>query len=921
MRAGGFRATKKFLLIDGHSLLFRAFFAIPHLSNSKGVPTNALYGFVRMLFSLLKQHSPDALVVAFDAHGPTFRHAAFTEYKANREAMPDELSTQVQLAHEVLDALGVAHMEALGFEADDIIGTLSRRAELDGFQTLIVTGDNDALQLVSEKTTVVVNTRGVSEVVHYTPEKVEEKLGVPPDKVIDLKALQGDTSDNIPGVPGIGAKTAASLLQEFGSLQNLLERLSDVHRPAQRKALEEHREQVLRNRELVAIVRDMDLEARWSDWEWTFPSPQKLREVFEPFEFTGLVKECGDNDEPESSARVHWEVVDSPADLQKLLSAVRQAGEFAVCLDMGGNISALLQGVAIAWGDEKVAYLRGSMSPSNTAPETCNEPRSLFAEGSEDASLRTKSSTRTHSSTFTDAISQLFSNETLRWVAHDAKRFARALSQGGVVDPALAVRSLSGDVLIMAYLLNPAKQDHPIPELSAQYLGRPMSLPDDAAEAACVSARVILEVAPALKAELHARDLWTLYADIEHPLIETLSLMEIRGMPLDIDYLHTFSTRLTRDIASLEAEIHDLAGEPFNIGSTKQLQVILFEKLNLPRGRKTKTGYSTNAAVLDKLASDHEIVRKILDYRELTKLNSTYADGLLKLVHPATRRVHTSFRQTGSATGRLSSAEPNLQNIPIRTELGREIRRSFVAPEDGWVLLAADYSQIELRVLAHVTEDPRLVQAFQNDEDIHTRTAADIYQVQPEDVVSEMRRTAKVINFGIAYGMSSYGLGANLSLPPFEAQVIIDSYFATFPGVQRYMEEIVAQARRDGFVTTLLKRRRPIADINSPNRQAREFAERAAINSPIQGTAADIIKLAMVMLHRQLTAGAYRTRMLLQVHDELVFEVPLEELDAVVPLVRRSMESAYVLSVPLKVDVEVGPNWRDMERLPGRETG
>jgi len=889
---------RKLLLVDGHSLLYRAFFALPHLSTSTGLPTNALYGFLRMLFLLVKQYRPEALLVAFDAPGPTFRHAKFPPYKANRPPMPEALLTQVELLPKILDELGIAYIEVPNFEADDIIGTLSQRAEQEGFETLIVTGDNDALQLVSGKTKVLVNTRGVSEVVEYTPEKVEEKLGVPPEKVVDLKALQGDTSDNIPGVPGFGPKTAATLLQKFGSVENLLQHLDDLPRPAQRQALAAHRDEVMRNKELVRIAREIDLQPAWSQWKWEFPSGERLRQVLEPLEFASLIKDFAEAVETTTPATSCQQVA-TAEELEQLITAIKQTKEFALCCDWaeGGES---IRGVSLAWGENNVAYLPLVLLP--------DDGHTLFSE-------ETK-----HESATKCALAALLSDGGVRWFTHDAKRVCLALERAGILPPTISLTHLKADTFIMAYLLNPTRQEHPLPDLSSHYLHRAMPVTNDPKEAACVSAEAMLSLVPVLQAELEARELDTLYEQVEHPLIEVLAAMERQGMLLDLAHLRSLAERLRAQITSLEKQIYELAGEPFNIGSTKQLQKILFEKLNLQHGRRTKTGYSTNAAVLEKLAGEHEIVRKILEYRELTKLNSTYVEGLLKLVDQETRRIHTSFRQTGSATGRLSSVEPNLQNIPIRTELGREIRRAFVAPSDDWVLLSADYSQIELRVLAHITGDSRLQRAFHNDEDIHTRTAADIYGCSAENVTAEMRRTAKVINFGIAYGMSAYGLAENLSIPPEEAQVIIDSYFQTYPGVRRYTEEIVAEARRLGYVTTLLKRRRPIPDIRSPNRQAREFAERAAINSPIQGSAADIIKVAMVKLHHQLLARGFRSRMVLQVHDELVFEVPRDEITAVAPVIRKEMESAYPLVVPLKVDLEIGNNWRDMEPL-GRDEG
>lgn len=894
---------KKLLIVDGHSLLFRAFFGIPFLSTSEGIPTNAVYGFLRMIMNLLTQERPDMALVAFDAPGPTFRHESFDLYKANRAPMPEDLRPQIPLAQRLLDDLGVAHLETPGFEADDIIGTLTKKAESEGWKTVVVTGDKDSLQLVSESVEVWLNNRGVTDVTRYTPEMVKDKTGVTPGQIVDLKALKGDASDNIPGVPGVGDKTAASLIQEFGSVENLLGNLESVKRLSLRAALQQHGDRVVQNKELVTIVRDMALSTDWDQWQWEPPQPDRLRQILESYEFRALIRELGVEAEPETATEeFQWTICETGDEIEAVAQAIKACGSCAVCFDYaaGGRASEVLAGLALYWGDDNAAYVPLACTTQSTGQGA------LFDEQVPGPMVDVT------------PLEQVLADPSVRKVTHDLKRALVALAKAGgerILSWKEGQAGPTADLLIMSYLLNPLRQEHPIEEIYRELLGASLPTEGESPARTCRQAVAAWKVLPLVEKEMEAGNLRPLYDQVEHPLIAVLASMEHDGMLLDVDHLRVFDGRLGTEIQSLEADIHRLTGEPFNIGSPKQLQQILFEKLNLPRGRKTKTGYSTDASVLEKLAKDHEVVQKILDYRELTKLKSTYVEGLLNLVDPRTRRVHTLLKQTGSATGRLSSAEPNLQNIPIRTELGREIRRAFICPPETHRLVSADYSQIELRVLAHISQDARLLHAFRNDEDIHTRTAADLYQVGPAGVEPEMRRTAKVINFGIAYGMSSYGLAANLDIGPSEAQVIIDSYFATFPGVRAYMESIAAQARHTGYVTTLLGRRRSLPDINSPNRQAREFAERTAINTPIQGTAADIIKCAMVAISARMASEGLQTRMTLQVHDELVFEVVREEFPRVVPLIKESMENALQLAVPLKVEVKAGDNWRDMDRV------
>ena len=881
----------KFIVVDGNSLLYRAFFAVPHLSTSEGQPTNALFGLTNMLLRILTEHKPDAILVAFDARGPTFRHEAYAEYKAHRPSTPDDLVKQIPLARELVRTLGIPVLELPGYEADDCVGTMAVRAKQDGYSVIIVTGDLDELQLVGEDISVLTTRRGVTDTVLYDSAAVEERFGLRPDQMVDLKALKGDPSDNVPGVKGIGEKTAAKLLKEFGSLDNLLSRLDDVKEQRTRDLLAAGREDALRSKDLCTIRTDVPCGISPSDCRLQRPDPDAVRELFTRLEFRSFLDRIGEicPQAPSRPAEVAQEeapvpvTLSDPAQTRTAVEALLACDHISLAASFSSQdpINSQLEGIVAYGGPHCCYYVPSGLINAVLVPLV----------------------------------------EADRPIAvHDLKRYLHALHNTA----ADAFFDAHLDTMVAAYLLNPGRSSYDLADVCVDVLNR--QLPSEArrrsllelADAAGNStllaeqAAAVLQLSRELEPRLKADGLWTLYQDVEHPLIRILADMESTGVLVDREALAFVSDSLARRVKALESRIFALAGEEFNVGSTRQLQTILFEKLKLPAGRKTKTGYSTDNEVLAGLAGEHEIAALILEYRELTKLKSTYADALASLIDPHTGRIHTSLNQTATATGRLSSSNPNLQNIPIRTEVGREIRRAFVA-DKGNLLVSADYSQIELRVLAHVTREPELLRAFEADEDIHTHTAATVFGVRDEDVTPEMRRRAKAVNFAVLYGMTDYGLSRELGIPVSAAKEFISSYFARFPKVKEYVSAVQEEARQKGYVCTLLGRRRYIPEIQSGNRNTRSFGERAAINSPIQGTAADIMKLAMIRVDKRLRNDAGSARLLLQVHDELLLEVRAEEAPALCEAVREEMSAAFPLDVPLKVDVKRGPNWSDME--------
>ena len=892
--------TPTVAIIDAYSLLYRAFFALPPLTNKQGDVTNAAYGFTMMLVKLLDEQNPEYLVVAIDMPAATFRHEAFEDYKAHRKPMPDDMRPQVQMMRDILDAMRVPIIGVEGFEADDVIGTLATRAAKEGMDALIVTSDRDALQLVNGHVRVLANKKGITETVLYDRQAVIDRYGVTPEQLPDVKALTGDPSDNIPGVPGIGEKTAGKLIAQHVSLEHLLDHLDEVKGKAG-EALAAHAEQARQSKHLATIHCDVPLED--FTWEQCHRQPwdqEKLLELFRHLDFRSLIPrlQAPAQEAREAAPMGPTQLLRTPAEVER--AARELAGHCAIVPVASGPdpLRDRLVGLALSAGDTHL-YVPLEGPP----PEQGN----LF-----DAAEPAK-----HVDCLR-ALAPVLESPALNLVAHDVKALALWLRAQGVT-----LRGAHFDTLIAAYLIDPTDRHH-LPDLALEFLTLNVEAPDLAAlwqagdeaalaDAAGRTAQLLRRLETPLRVGLAEHELMPLFRDVEMPLTRVLAEMEWRGVKLDLHHLDDLAAEMGKELYQVEGEIYRLAGEQFTINSPKQLQYILFDKLNLPKGRKTKTGYSTDADTLANLADRHEIVQQILAYREVAKLKSTYVDALPRLVD-ARDHVHTHFNQAVTATGRLSSSDPNLQNIPIRTAEGREIRAAFIPGEPGWQLLAADYSQIELRVLAHITGDEALIEVFRRGEDLHTATACRVFNVAPDAVTREMRRMAKIVNFSIPYGTTAFGLAGQLGAPRELAEELMQTYLARFPGVAAYMKEVVERARRQGYVTTLLHRRRPLPDLQAPSPPVRQAAERTAINTPIQGSAADIMKLAMLGVDRALQANpALRARLLLQVHDEVVLEMPAEETDAVCDLVRAAMRDAYPeLIVPLEVEVKVGPNWRDV---------
>jgi len=896
-------AKHMLVLIDGNSLLYRAFFALPMLTTSQGEVTNAIYGFTMMLYKVLDEVKPECVAVCFDLPKPTFRHHRYAEYKATRQRTPDELAAQVHMAKDILRAMRIPTLELEGYEADDLIGAVAKRAAAQDHRVLIVTGDLDALQLVSDDVSVMTTRRGITDTVVYDEAAVRERFGVAPQQLPDIKALRGDASDNIPNVPGVGEKTASRLVQEFGSVEELISHLDRLDNPKLADALRIHAEQVAMSKDLATIRSDMDLAFDIHECRVGPPDAEALAELFRRFEFKSLLGKLEVTEEAVLRSNV-VSSADEAAELARRFVAAERAS-FVLALHGGNGLKGELLGVAFFVPDAGayfVPLLTATAAPGFGETEAAERRAQLRRED------------------LWQALAPVWADENAAKVSHDLKAAYNALRRRGT--------TLNGgrfDTMLASYLLNPARQTHRISDIAFDQLritpGEEIDLTkaweqgnlDAVAHQMCLWARQVYQLEPVLRQRLDGFYLTELYETLELPLTRVLSDMELLGVAVDVEHLKRLSEHLAQRISELQRQIHELSGEEFTINSPKQLQKILFEKLKLPAGKRTKTGFSTSAEVLEGLAEEYEIARRILQYREVTKLQSTYVEALPKLLDPATRRVHTSLNQTVTATGRLSSSDPNLQNIPVRGDLGQDIRRAFIAGEPGWVLLATDYSQIELRVLAHISRDENLLGIFAAGEDLHTRTACEIFGVQPKEVAPEMRRLAKVVNFGIPYGMSEHGLSRDMGVSKTEAKEYIARYFKRFPGVRDYMDSIIEEARRTGFVTTILGRRRTLPDLQSRSRQLREFAERTAINTPIQGSAADIIKLAMLAVHRELAATSVRARMILQVHDELLLELPTEEVTQVAQLVRRCMTNAYPLAVTLEVEIKAGPNWADME--------
>lgn len=846
----------KLMILDGNSIVNRAFYGVRPLNAPDGTPTNAVYGFLSILQKLIDEQAPQALCVSFDLKAPTFRHKEYEGYKAQRKGMPEELAVQMPILKETLDAMGIRRYELEGYEADDILGTVSLICQNKGWECVIVTGDKDSLQLVTDSTSVCnVKTRmGQTETIVYTPERFREEYGFEPPVMVDLKALMGDSSDNIPGVPGVGEKTAMDLLHRFGTVEQIYDDLQELDiKPGVRKKLEAGRESARLSYHLATIVKDAPLEFCPEDNIWDKDYSPALYDQLKKLGFNRFIEKWGLVPSTQSAAAeeaLPRLELSNEESLEKLISAVSAQPTVAVWLEEGLDRLEICDGKTVytaAWG-------------------ICPDHERL--------------------------LDLLFSPEVKK-LGHDVKDIMGLLMKEH--------RSIEGfifDTALADYLLDATESDHSIQRISQRYLGAERS-----------GAEAIWELYGPLQEQLKDMGMEKLYYEIELPLCQVLADMEQQGFFVDRQALYEFGESLNEGIAALQEEIWELAGHQFNINSPKQLGVVLFDELMLPYGKKTKTGWSTNADVLDKLRGKHRIVEDVLEYRTLTKLKATYADGLLKVIAPD-GRIHTSFQMTVTATGRLSSTEPNLQNIPVRKKLGAKIRDMFVA-SPGRCLVDADYSQIELRLLAHISKDQNMIEAFLSGQDFHTVTAAKVFDLPVEEVSTELRSRAKAVNFGIVYGISAFSLSQDIGVTTAQAKAYMDAYLERYHGVREYMAKIVEQAKEQGYVSTLYGRRRYLPELKSSNFNMRSFGERVALNMPIQGTAADIIKLAMVNVYRRIGKEGLKARLLLQVHDELIVECPEEEAQQVKQLLTEEMENAVQLSVPLLADAHIGHSWAE----------
>ncbi len=896
--------TKTLYLIDGTAQIFRAFYAVQTLSKKDGTPTNAIFGFIKMLLKLIQNESPHYLGVCFDPPGATFRHEMYAQYKAHRPAPPEELIQQIAPIKEFVRLMNIPVYEVSGYEADDALATLAKKAEQRGMKVVIVTSDKDLLQLVTENVFTMSERMGHKKI--YTPEAVQEKYGIMPSQIRDFLGMVGDSSDNIPGIKGIGPKTAGSLLTEFGSLEAILEHPEAVKSKKQQERLRNDKEIALQSKDLATVRLDVPLELNVDELQLATPDYENLRTFFHDFEFYSLIRDVipgaaatvGRGSAPGVQEK-QYDMVLTEEEFEAVLEDVRQSGGFAVDTETTSKhpMQAELVGISLSTKPDTGYYIplghRSIGSPKQLPLEfviTCLKP--------------------------------ILEDPSLPKYGQNIKYDMIVLSHYGI-----RMQGVTFDSMLASYVLNPSKRSHGMDSLAEEFLSyRTMKFEevcgkgakqttidmvpvDTVTKYAAEDADVTLQLTNILKPQLEEHNLGELYEKVELPLIDALATMEHHGVKVDVAMLQEISTDLAGRLLDIQQEIYGLAGQEFNINSPKQLGSILFEKHQMPGAKKTKTGYSTNVDVLTDLArAGFDLPARVLDYRQLAKLKSTYSDALPKQILAKTGRIHSSFNQTVTVTGRLSSSDPNLQNIPVRTAEGRKIRQAFI-PEDGCLLLSADYSQIELRIMAHATGDPELQKAYREDEDIHTKTATQIFGLPAADITPDMRREAKTINFSVIYGIGAFSLSKDLNIPRSEAQRYIDEYFAVYKGVKEFMESTIKQVKKTGYVTTLLNRIRYIPEIKSRNNNIQRFGERTAVNSPIQGTAADMIKLAMIAIHTRLLSEYPNVKMIMQVHDELVFEVPESVKDEVKQLVVSEMESVLDLDVPIKVEADYGKNW------------
>ena len=866
--------NEKIVLIDGHSILNRAFYGLPDLTNAEGLHTNAIYGFLTIMFKILEEEKPEYLTVAFDVHAPTFRHEMYDAYKGTRKPMADELRQQVPVIKEVLGAMGIKTIEQAGLEADDLLGTISRRGEERGMEVSVISGDRDLLQLATEhvKIRIPKTKQGRTEVEDYYSEDVKNRYQVTPLEFIDLKALLGDTSDNIPGVPSIGEKTATKIITEYHSIENAYAHVEELKPPRASKALKEHWDLAVMSKTLATIEVHADFSYDFEEARLGNIYTEEAYAYFQRLQFKNLLSKF-DVTAPANSVEDHFRVIESKTEAMEIFRKAAQADcvGAAIFKDLENVLPLFVQeagvgGVALSFSQEDILCIR------------CNAELS----------------------------GEWLLNE-LEMIAEKADRFVVFDLKAQMEFLKLQRKDNCFDATVAAYLLNPLKSDYTYEDVAREQLDLILEDKTDLTTKACYEAYTAYASSTKLEKRLKEDGLWSLFEEIEMPLVFTLYDMEKNGVKVEAEALKHYGDQLGDKIVELEKEIYEDANETFNINSPKQLGVVLFEDMKIPGGRKTKTGYSTAADVLEKLAPEYPIVAKILEYRQLTKLKSTYADGLAGYIQED-GRIHGKFNQTVTATGRISSTEPNLQNIPVRVELGRMIRKVFV-PEEGYVFVDADYSQIELRVLAHCSGDEQLIKAYREEADIHRITASQVFHVPFDEVTDSQRRNAKAVNFGIVYGISSFGLSQDLSITRKEAAKYIEDYFHTYPGIKAFLDDAVAHAKENGYVKTLFGRRRPVPELASSNFMQRSFGERVAMNAPIQGTAADIMKIAMIGVNKRLKEQKMKSRLVLQVHDELLIETHHTEIDTVKEVLREEMEQAAVLAVPLEIDMHTGNNW------------
>ena len=874
---------KTLVIIDGNSIVNRAFYALPDLTNKQGLHTNAIYGFTTMLFKIIEVYKPTHISVAFDKKAPTFRHLEYKEYKAGRKKMPDELREQLEPLKNLLDAFNINRLELEGYEADDIIGTVSLKAEQEGYKVYIVTGDKDAIQLASNTTTTLITKKGVGEVEEYDFDEVMKKYQMTPNQFIDLKGLMGDKSDNIPGVPGIGEVTGIKLIKEFGSIENIIENIDSI-KGSPKKKLQENKELAIMSKRLATIIRDVPIEVNLDELIFGDYDKSKLIEVFNELGFNSLIARLGENSQENGESTELKINVEHLEDISKFIEEVKSKGKLILkTVKKSGNIlEKNIMSIYLSVNGEDIYYINENQI---------------------------------------DEVKNILIDKDIRKYGYDLKADYIALRPYDI-----SLNNMYFDISIAEYLIDSSSSNYTYDSIAMNYFGQKIKSMEELLGKGVKAKKyedldkeelnnhigsivnLIENVVFKMEEKLNDMDMDGLFYHVEMPLVEVLGYMEYEGVMVDKDKLIELGEEFKLSIDKLEQEIYKLAGEEFNINSPKQLGVILFDKLELPVIKKTKTGYSTNAEVLEKLRDKHEIIDKITEYRQIVKLKSTYVDGLINIINPISKRIHSSFNQTITTTGRISSTEPNLQNIPVRLELGRNIRKVFIA-DDNCKLVDADYSQIELRVLAHMSQDEHMIDAFNHNVDIHTKTASQVFGIDIKDVTSEKRSAAKAVNFGIVYGISGFGLSQNLHIPVKEAKMYIDSYLNTYEDIKTYMDNTIEEAKRDGYVKTILNRRRYIPEINSGNVVVRNLGKRLAMNAPIQGSAADIIKIAMVNVYKKLEEKNLKSKLILQVHDELIIECCEDELEIVSRIVKEEMEHAVSMDVNLDVDLNVGDSW------------